>query len=109
MILGVIACVVAAFSLGLSLLSFTRLSESVKKETLPTLLSQSAEQLAKDYERRLRLIELEWDNMYQKFAKLVGRADRQRALEPPPPRSVEPDPLPRPLTHSEIMRRYKRQ
>lgn len=108
MILGVIACVVAGCALWLSATSFIRSSDFAKKGELPALLSQSAEAQSKDYERRLRLIEVEWDNMYQKFSKLIGRADRQRALDSPPPaKEIEHEPVA--LTRSDILRRYKRQ
>jgi len=106
MVLGVIACVVAALSLGLALWNYTALSERPKKAEMAPSLSKIAEELSKDSARKIREIETEWDNMYDKFAKLAGRLDRRRALESPPPQTEEPSPVE--LTRSEILRRFKR-
>lgn len=106
MILGVIACVAAACSLGLWFWSFTTSSDNAKKSELGPLLSKYAEELSSDYAKRLRAIEVEWDNMYDKFSKLAGRLDRRRALEAPPP--SPPDATPIELTRSEILRRHLR-
>lgn len=106
MILGVIACVVAALSLGLALWNYTALLERPKNAEMGPLLSKYAEELSKDSARKIREIETEWDNMYDKFAKLAGRLDRRRAIESPPPAIEQSAPVE--LTRSEILRRFKR-
>lgn len=103
MLLGVIGCV-SLFSLLLSLWSYLHSSENVKKRDLGKLLEKSAEELSANYARSLRLIETEWADMYAKFQRLVGRVDRQRALDPAPP---PPAPEPVQLSRSDLLRRYK--
>jgi len=90
--LGVIACVVAACSLALGVWNFIAISERLKEGDLEPMLSKRVEELSKDYGRRLREIEVEWDNMFDKFSKLAGRIDRRRALESPPPPSQKDTP-----------------
>lgn len=80
-------------------------TNAVQKRDLQTLLQKSAEMLSEDYGRRLKGIEVEWDDYYQKFARLAGRYDRQRALAPPPP-PAEPAPTTA-LTHTDVMRRWR--
>lgn len=97
----------AACSLALSLYSFISSREYCRKEQVRSMLKDSAEELSKDSERKLRALESEWDVMYAKFGKLAGRMDRERALQPLPgngkPHEEEPGPAPK-LTHSDILR-----
>lgn len=106
MVLGVIACVVAACSLALSVWNYTTTSERPKKSELGPLLLKSVEELSKDYAKQLRAIEVEWDNMFDKFSKLAGRIDRRRALETPAAPIPEPS-TPYEPTRSDILRRFK--
>lgn len=68
------------------------------------MLDASSKALSKDYERQFRALETEWADMYQKFQRIVGRMDRNRALEPSMPTEVEPEPM----TRSDLLRRFKR-
>jgi hypothetical protein len=72
---------------------------------MTTLLQSSSDELNKAYEKRLKSIEVEWEDMYQKFSRLTGRMDRQKALSNP---SEPPEPAaPQPLTRSDLLRRFK--
>lgn len=105
MILSVIACFVALLSLAAFVWLYLERSESVKKTEIGPLLSESAKSLSSEYDKRLRAIEVEWDDMYQKFSRLTGRMDRQRAMQPQQP---EPAAEPAPMSRIEILRRGKR-
>jgi hypothetical protein len=75
-----------------------------KRTELKDLLEQYAQTLSADYARRLKLLETEWDDMYQKFGKLAGRMDRQRALDKPATPDEADQPAP---TRSEILRKWR--
>lgn len=79
---------VALFVSVLSLIScvwlFLELSKKLSTEDLKSKLSSSSEELSKNYARSVKEIETEWDNMYEKFARLAGRMDRKKYLEAPP-------------------------
>lgn len=71
------------------------------------MLSSSAEMLSKDFDKRLRSIEVEWDDMYQKFSRLAGRMDRQKAIQSQTA-SQEPDNQPPPvLTRGDLLRKWR--
>lgn len=106
MVLGVIACFVALCGLSLSLWNWLDSKNNVRKHEFPGLLKQSAADLSREYETRLRGLEVEWDDMYAKFARLAGRMDRQKALAPPPPPAPEAEVLPV-LSHSDLLRRRR--
>jgi len=99
---------VAACSLSLSLWNFFSSRELCKKDSVRTMLADSAAELSKDSERKLRALESEWDVMYAKFGKLAGRMDRERALGSAGPATrpaVDPAAEPPRLTHSDVLRR----
>jgi len=82
------------------------LSKKLSTEDLKSKLSLSSEELSKNYARSVKEIEMEWDNMYQKFAALAGRMDRRKALDATAPRAavVEAQPA---LTRSDLLRGRK--
>lgn len=79
---------------------------SVKRPDLEPLLEKSARMLSSDSERRLKALETDWDDYYQKFSRLAGRFDRNRALAPSPV-PVREDTPPPILTHTDVMRRWR--
>jgi hypothetical protein len=107
--LTVIALSLALLSACGWLWSFLDSSQRPKRSELRELLDQYAETVLKEYARQFKALETEWDDMYQKFSRLTGRMDRQRALregvEPRPRPEVEPEQPT--LTHSDIMRRWR--
>lgn len=71
----------------------------LKSDVAPAL-KQYSEELSKTYDKQLRAIETEWTEMYQKFQRIMGRADKIRGLESPPPAQEQQ----KPLTRSDILR-----
>jgi len=107
-LLGVIACFVALCGLALSVFNLLDSRNVVRKSELSPTLDEKAEALSKDYARQLRSIEAEWDDMYAKFSRLAGRADRMRALTTPAPTAeVAADPVIRPQSHTEVLRKWR--
>lgn len=84
--MAVLAWVSIAFALleaGFCAYLWFELQRRVLSTSVSLLLKQSSEELSKDYGRQFRAIETEWDDMYQKFARLAGRMDRTNALHTP--------------------------
>ena len=98
-----IALFVSALNLTFSVWLFLQLSKKLSTEDLKSKLSLSSEELSKNYARSVKEIEVEWDNMYQKFAALAGRMDRRKALEAPAPH-IEAQPA---LTRRDLLRGRK--
>lgn len=103
--LTVIALVLGLLSVFGSAWNFLDSLQRPKKHELRGLLEQSSESLLREYERRLKALESDWDDYYQKFSRLAGRFDRNRALAPPPP--PEPPTVEPPLSHSELLKRWR--
>jgi len=99
-----IAVFVSALSLICSVWLFLELSKKLSTEDLKSKLSLSSEELSKTYAKSVRDIETEWDNMYEKFARLAGRMDRKKFLEatPPVPVATREEPVPK---RSDLLRR----
>jgi len=74
---------------------------------VPSLLSASSEELSKNYARQFRAIEIEWDDMYQKFSRLAGRMDREKRNSPPNPEPNDHPSPPATLSRSDLLRRYR--
>jgi hypothetical protein len=83
---------------------YFQLLGKLSKGDLKASLAQSSEELSKTYARSVKEMETEWDNMYEKFARLAGRMDRKKALESPPP---PPNETSAPITRADLMRRRK--
>lgn len=90
--LGITAIFIASLSLSLGVYLWLELQRKLSPSDIDGKLSQSTEELRKNYERSIKEIETEWDNMYAKFAALAGRMDRKKALNPAPPEPVEEAP-----------------
>jgi hypothetical protein len=102
---AIIALVFAAFALSCCVYLWLELQRRVCTSDLTPLLQSSSDELSKAYEKRLKAIEVEWEDMYQKFSRLTGRMDRQKALANP---SETPEvPAPQPLTRSDLLRRFR--
>lgn len=81
------ALILAAFALFCCVYLWLELQKKLSSEDVGGKLQQSSEELSKSYARSIREIEAEWENMYSKFSRLAGRADKMRGLESPPPAS----------------------
>lgn len=82
---------------------YLELQKKLSKTDVGGALSQAADGISKAYEKQQREIETEWSEMYQKFQRMLGRADKLRGLEAPPARPEEPIRLSR----SELLRRRR--
>jgi hypothetical protein len=90
--------------LAISVYGLLRGSDVVRKSELTPKLEESSKTVLKDYERQFRAVETEWADMYQKFMRLAGRMDRQKALEPAATTEASP-PV---ITRSDILRQSRR-
>lgn len=83
MIIAVIAAVLAACALAFCVYLWLELQRRVSEGDIQTLLQSASDALNKESEKRIRSIETEWDDMYQKFSRLAGRMDRTKGLNTP--------------------------
>lgn len=90
----------------ISVVSLIICSKKLDQADIKRSLETSSEELSKNYERRLKLIEAEWDNMYTKFASLAGRMDRRKALDAKKEESETAQPAPA-LTRSDLLKRRR--
>ena len=102
--LSITAIILSLLSASLSLWNFLDSRERPKKSELRPLLEKESEAFSKESERRFRGLEMEWEDMYQKFGKLAGRMDRNRAPVQPP---SETPPALRTMTRADILRRSR--
>lgn len=87
----------------LSVWCFLSLPKKLEITDISGALEKASEDTARTVERRIKAIEIEWDDMYQKFSKLAGRVDRQRQLD-----TAKAPPAEEPVkvrTRSDILRR----
>ena len=106
-VLAAIGCGFGLLGLCFCVYLYLELQKRPLATEVPSLLASSSEELSKNYARQFRAIETEWDDMYQKFARLAGRMDREKRVSPP---STEPTDHPAPppsITRSELLRRYR--
>jgi len=66
------------------------------------LLENASSDVSTTILKRTRDIELEWENMYQKLLKLLGRAEKTKGLEAP--KAADETPV-QPVTRADILRR----
>lgn len=106
-VLAAVALVLAALGLAFCAYLWLELQKRPYGEGIRQQLQSYSEELTKTYVAQFRSIETEWTDMYQKFSRLAGRMDRQKALDSPAaPESPPPVPA-GPLSRSEILRRFK--
>lgn len=105
--LTVVALLLALSSGCISLWCFLDLRERPRKAELRGLLEQSSQTLLTEYVRQFRALESEWDNMYQKFGRLAGRMDRERALKASNDQEVSPAPAPALTTRADLLRKWR--
>lgn len=82
---------------------FLELQKKLSRNDVGGALSQAADDISKAYEKQQRAIETEWAEMYQKFQRMLGRADKLRGLEAPPAPVEEP----RSISRSDLLRRRR--
>lgn len=89
-------------AVSLSVFSFLSLSRKLEKSDVKPLLENASSDVSATITKRVREIEIEWENMYQKLLKLLGRAEKSRGLEAPKAADETPAPV---LTRADILRR----
>src|SRR5512143_1208798 len=101
-----LALVLALFALCFCAYLWLEQQRRVSREDLRSLLQQYSEELSKDYGRQFRAIESEWNDQYQKFSRLAGRIDREKAG---PRKAAEEEPIAPtpPATRAEILKRWR--
>jgi hypothetical protein len=83
---------------------YLELQKKLSNADVAPVLSQACDDLSKTYGKQYRELETEWAEMYQKFSRMLGRADKLRGLEAPP---AAPEP-PRSMTRSDLIRQHRR-
>lgn len=101
--LSILALFFSALALLSSVWLFSALSVKLSKGDLESQLASSSLELSKKYASSVKEIEMEWANMYEKFARLAGRMDRKKFLEAPAQVQVEPE-EPRQMKRSDLLR-----
>lgn len=81
--LSILGLILSIFAVCSCVWLFLEQSKKLSTEDLKSKLSESSAELSKTYAASVKQIEVEWDNMYEKFARLAGRMDRKKALEQP--------------------------
>jgi hypothetical protein len=104
--LSVIALSLALLSVLGSVWNYIDSLDRPKKHELKDLLEQQSGSVLKQYATQFRALETEWEDMYQKFTRLAGRMDRNKALVAGDPQP--PAPEPGPLSRRDIMRNWRR-
>lgn len=103
--LTIIALVLGLLSACTCVFLFIDISQRPRSSELRDLLERQSESVLKQYLTQFRALETEWDDMYQKFSRLAGRMDRQKALSAPAPIQESVSEVPQ--TRADLLRRYK--
>lgn len=102
--MALIALIFALFALFCCVYLWLELQKKPSRMDVGGVLSQYSDELKKTYAAGLKDIEAEWENMYQKLMRLVGRADKNRGLEAA---TIAQPETPRPESRSDILRRHR--
>ncbi len=102
--MALIALIFALFALFCCVYLWLELQKKPSHDTLRGSLSAYSEELKRTYAAGQKEIETEWENMYQKFSRLVGRADKTRGLEAP--QTAAPA-APAPQSRSDLVRKHR--
>lgn len=100
------ALTLAAFALAFCAYLWFELQKRVSPSEISTLLQQYSDELIKNYVRQFHGIETEWADMYQKFSRLAGRVDREKALQPKVIQEAPPEPAPI-ASRADILKRWR--
>lgn len=103
----VIAALALIFALGSTFLSavvFIGFSRKLEQKDISKLLEKSSEEISESYARQLRGIQAEWEDIYQKFTRLTGRAEKAKGLESSAPTITRTEP---PTTRAAILRKFR--
>ena len=104
--MALIALILAVSALLCCAYLYLELQKKLSSEDVGGKLSQYSEELSRTYARQQREIETEWMDMYQKFSRLMGRADKMRGLEQRPDAAAAA-PLPAAPSRSDLLRQRR--
>lgn len=89
----------------LSVYSFLISSHKLDKSELRSVVETASEGILTTTKSRIRELEVDWENMYQKLMRLLGRADKLKGIEAP---KEEVQSQAAPMTRADILRRGRR-
>jgi hypothetical protein len=101
---SIVALVLGGLAVLFSLYTYSRLGEKVSEKDIQSALTKSSETVSEDLKRSIRSIEIEWEDMYQKFMRLSGRMDRYKSIKHEEP---SPEPPPARLSRQDVLRRWR--
>lgn len=105
--MAVIALVLAVCALLACVYLWLELQKKLSSEDIAPALAHACEEQNKTYEKSQRAIETEWTDMYEKFKRMLGRADKVRGLESvPAPQSADVPTFPT-GTRSDLLRKHR--
>ena len=105
--MALIALIFAVFALFFSVWVYLELSKRPSRTDVVNLVAQHSDELKRSYAAAQKDIEMEWENMYQKMSRLVGRADKNRGLmEAPAAAAAVPEPSTQ-GTRSDLLRKHR--
>lgn len=80
--LSILALFFSLLSASASVFLFLSLSKKLEQSDISRALDIASAEIGKIQERRVKGIETEWDDTYQKFSRLAGRMDREKRDAP---------------------------
>lgn|SRR5512136_827825 len=105
MVIG--ALVLAFLSACISVWLYLDCLQRPKKHELRELLEQQSATVLKQYVQQFKLLETEWDDMYEKFSRLAGRMDRRKALESPKVEDAAQIEVAQPQSRADLLRKWR--
>lgn len=105
--MALIALIFAVFALFCCVYLWLELQKKPSRMDIGGALSQYSEELKRTYASGQKEIETEWENMYQKFSRLIGRADKNRGLMDGPAAAAAVPAGPIQGTRSDLLRKHR--
>lgn len=104
--MALIALIFAVFALFFSVWVYLELQKRPSRTDVVALVVQHSDELKRSYAAAQKDIEMEWENMYQKLSRLVGRADKNRGLSEAPAAAAAVPAQSTQGTRSDLLRRH---
>jgi len=105
--LGIAGLFLSLLALCFCAYLYSELRAKLSKPDITSALQDASGDAIRTLEKSFRSLETEWTDMYSKFMRLAGRMDKTKALDagrPGPAAELEEE---RPLTQSEVYRRWR--
>jgi uncharacterized protein HemX len=101
------ALILAVCALSACVYLWLELQKKLSSEDVAAALQHASDELSKTYARSYKEIETEWTDMYEKFKRIMGRADKVRGLEVGPAPQNAAAGLPATGTRSDLLRKHR--